>query len=355
MRVPAASKGLCVIGEALIDFLPREASSGEPCYVPKAGGSPFNVCIAARRLGLGVHFFGGLSTDLFGEDLFAQLAREGVDLSLVRRVARPSTLAFVSTAPGADIKYAFFKENSADRCLTAKDAAALCEGRSFGAVHVSLGAVTLEDAQMREAFYAAFAEARASGALTSFDPNVRASMIGGPPADYRRMVEEFIGAVDVAKASDADLEYLYGSETPLATIAEMWLGLGARLVVVTRGAEGATAYYAPAPSTLGSVCAAPPTQPPKTINALGEPVPVADTVGAGDTLTGALLHGLLGCDGGAALTQQLVAQSPWHGEAVARLKEILVSAVTAAAINVSRAGCDPPTATELSSARSMIA
>lgn len=347
---PSGYQGLCVAGEALIDFLPRETSSGEPCYLPKAGGSPFNVCIAARRLGLQVHFFGGLSTDLFGEDLYAQLKRENVDLSLVQRVARPSTLAFVSKSAGTDVKYAFFKENSADRSLTEKDAAVACQGRGFGAVHMSLGAVTLEDEKMAKAFSELFRQAQHFGGFTSFDPNIRANMIESGAEAYRAKVEEFIGLVDVAKASDADIEFLYGAEARLEDVAEAWLALGARLVVVTQGPQGAIAFYRPAASTLASCAAAPPTEQPNTIDALGHAAPVADTVGAGDTCTGGLLYGFLGGDGAASLAPQLAGGAAWDAPAVLRLQEILQSAVAAAAINVSRSGCNPPTAKELAGA-----
>lgn len=353
--VPSGAPGLCVAGEALIDFLPRETKDGEACWLPKAGGAPFNVCVAARRLGLPVHFFSGMSTDMFGQDLFKQLESEGVDLSTVRRIARPTTLAFVSKAPGQDVKYAFFKENAADRSLTSKDSKNAMEGRSIGALHMSLGAVTFEDAQMTEAFYELYGLAQSKGTFTSFDPNLRPSMIDGGAEKYRKKVEDFLGLVDLAKASDADLEFLYGAGADLSKIASQWLDLGARLVVITRGPEGATAYYHPAKETTASVSAAPPGQQPNTIDAAGRSAPVVDTVGAGDTCMGALLFGCLGGGGGKALTQQLRGGTAWDAAAVERLQEILRHAVAAAAINVSRAGCDPPTQEELRSAMAAVA
>jgi len=348
---PCGHQALCVVGEALIDFLPRTTKDGESCYLPKAGGSPFNVCIAARRLGLPVHFFGGLSTDLFGEELFAHLAREGVGLELVQRVSRPSTLAFVGkAAAGADVKYAFFKENSADRCLTRDHAAQVSQAHTFGAVHLSLGAVTLEDAQMAEAFSTLFRQSRSMGAFTCFDPNIRANMIETGHEAYCKTLEGFIALADIVKASDADIEFLCGKQAKLEDVAERWLDCGPRLVVVTRGPDGAIAFYRPADSTLASCSAAPPTRPPCTIDASGRAVPVADTVGAGDTCTGGLLYGLLGGGGAASLAPQLAGGAAWDAAAVLRLQDVLAAAVAAAAINVSRPGCDPPSAKELATA-----
>merc|ERR1719512_629969 len=93
-----------------------------------------------------------LSTDMFGDQLYSILDREGVNLELVNRLDRPTTLAFVSRVPGQGEKYAFFKENAADRGLTKDDVQSALATNRFDAVQVSLGAVTLEDEQMREAF-----------------------------------------------------------------------------------------------------------------------------------------------------------------------------------------------------------
>lgn len=353
---PSGSQDLCVVGEALIDFLPRETKDGDPAYMPKAGGAPFNVCIAARRLGLPVHFFSGISKDLFGEDLFNHLGREKVDLSLVRRVDKPTTLAFVSRTAGADVKYAFFKENAADRSLTREDSVAAMEGRSFGAVHMSLGAVTFEDQQMLETFAELFCGAQRKGAFTSFDPNIREPMIAGGAEAYRDKVEEFMGIVDLAKSSDADIEFMYGKGAKLDEVAEKWLALGVRLVVITKGPEGAVAFYRQVGSeTAVSVSVLPPTKQPNTIDASGKAAPVSDTVGAGDTCMGGLLFGLLGGDGAASLAPQLAAGEAWDDTAAARLTEILQHSVAAAAINCSRPGCDPPTSEEVKVARAALA
>ena len=82
-------------GEALIDMLPRQATTGEPAFAPYAGGAVFNTAIALGRLGATSGFLSGISTDLFGEMLTAVLAGSKVDSSLCIRSARPTTLAFV--------------------------------------------------------------------------------------------------------------------------------------------------------------------------------------------------------------------------------------------------------------------
>lgn len=342
---------LCVVGEALIDFLPTKTAEGHSAYRWRPGGAPLNVCMAAARLGIPVTFLGTLSMDLFGEELYSTLERENVDMSLVDRAALPSTLAFVSCEPGGDPRYAFFKEGAADRSITARSVAASLRDRRFSVVHMSLGAITLEDRDVAEAFEEAFRIARASGGFASFDPNLRPPMIKGGPHAYRALLEAFLRSVDVVKASDADIHFLYGAEVDLEALANTWLSKGPKLVVVTRGPEGATAYLRDAVNgSLVSFSAAPPTTAPKTIDGQGRSTPVVDTVGAGDTCMGALLVGILGEDGGQPLVPQVSKGQAWDKAALNRLKTVLAKSVTCAAINCSRAGADPPTAKELDQA-----
>ena len=53
-------------GEALIDFVPATTPAGEAAYVPRPGGSPFNVALTVGRLGVPAGFLGSVSTDFFG-------------------------------------------------------------------------------------------------------------------------------------------------------------------------------------------------------------------------------------------------------------------------------------------------
>jgi len=146
------ASGLCVAGEALIDFLPTTTGEGDSAYRGKPGGSPFNCCIAAHRLGVPTTYLGALSKDLFGEELYGLLRDEGVNMDLVNRVDAPTTLAFVCRQQGGGEKYAFFKENAADRSLTKAYVSKVMKDRRFSGVHMSLGAVTLEQTSCAQAF-----------------------------------------------------------------------------------------------------------------------------------------------------------------------------------------------------------
>ena len=126
-----------MVGEGLIDFIPGEDGR----FMPRCGGAPFNVCLAMARLEAPTAFLSNVSTDMFGDQICAELAQDGVDLDMVKRVANPTTLAFVSFATG-EPQYAFFYNDAADRSLTPATLPELPQDAA--AMHLSMGAVTCE-------------------------------------------------------------------------------------------------------------------------------------------------------------------------------------------------------------------
>ena len=122
----------------------------------------------------------------------------------------------------------------------------------------------------------------------------------------------------VVKASREDLDWLYAG-LAVDDVAARWSGLGARLVVVTDGADGAAAYR----------------RSGEPVRRPGRPVTVVDTIGAGDAFTSGLLTGFV--------------QRRLHSDRLEELSDgyladILDEAVLVAAITCERAGADPPEA-----------
>jgi fructokinase len=156
--------------------------------------------------------------------------------------------------------------------------------------------------------------------VVMLDPNIRPGFITDEPA-YRARLERLFGRADIVKLSDEDLHWLEGDGAP-ADLARRILSRGPKLVCITEGAKGATAYHA------GGQLSVP-----------ARPARVVDTVGAGDTFNAGLLAGLhrAGHLTRAALTPP----------DEAALETALKLAVAAAAVTVSRAGANPPTAAEL--------
>ncbi|GAA3129833.1 carbohydrate kinase [Streptomyces rectiviolaceus] len=307
---------IVVAGEALIDLVPQDRAgasgtgdAGLPALAPRLGGGPYNTAVALGRLGSPVAFCSRISSDAFGDALVDGLRAAGVEVSYVQRGAEPTTLAVASIGADGSAGYSFYVEGTADRLFTAPER--LPDGVravSFGTCSLVLepGASAYEELMRREA---------ARGVFTALDPNVRAGLI--PDADaYRARFKSWLPSVSLLKLSEDDASWLGG--TP-----REWLASGPGAVVITRGGEGLTVF-----TRDGGEWSVP-----------GERVDVVDTIGAGDTVNAALLHGLSARDALSVESLSGLGADSWV--------EVLRFAARAAAVTVSRAGAKPPYAQEL--------
>ncbi|MGE4250478.1 MAG: carbohydrate kinase [Parvibaculaceae bacterium] len=305
-------------GEALIDMIPGVTADGAAAFVPKTGGSLFNTAIALGRLGVPSGFFGGLSTDFFGDELRKALAAANVDISLAPVSERYTITAFVKL-DGKQARYSFIDEGSACRMLAPQDLTPLPD--RITALH--LGSFPLAIEPCGSAFEE-LCRRECRSRVIHFDPNIRANLIKDRRA-HRHRVERIVAMSDLIKMSDEDLAWM-AEGASIEAFAQDWLARGAKLVVVTRGRDGAIAF----------------TQRFR-VEVPGLDVTVADTIGAGDTFTAGLLAafheaGRLSKAAIAALDRESV---------LAALK----LAVRAAAVTVSRPGADPPWRHELAHER----
>ncbi len=301
-------------GEALIDMLPRTTTLGEDAYAPYAGGAIFNTAIALGRLGVPTGFFTGLSDDMMGDILRKTLGESGVDYSYCATLSRPTTVAFVKLVDG-HATYAFYDEGTAGRMITEAELPALgadCEAIHFGAISLI--------PEPCGSTYEALLKREHETRVISLDPNIRPGFIKDKDAHMSR-IRRMAAMADIVKFSDEDLAW-FGLEGDEDALARHWLHHGAKLVVVTRGAEGAVGYTADHKITVPS-----------------ERVTVVDTVGAGDTFDAGVLASLKMQN---LLTKQQVAKL--SDEQIAKA---LALGARAAAVTVSRAGANPPWAKEI--------
>ncbi len=301
-------------GEMLIDFIPTEARDGTLAYRPAVGGSPGNVALTLARLDVRAGFVGGVSTDFFGEQIAAALEANGVAMSYVSRLDKPTMLAFVDLK-SEEPHYAFYDLESAARNWRLEDMKPIAP--DVKALH--FGSLSLIRLPAANAF-AELMRREAGRRIISFDPNIRASLVEDE-ADYRARLSEIFHLADVIKLSGVDLSWIAPGKD-IAELAAGWLAGEARLVLLTRGGEGATVF-----ARGGSV-----SRPAIKVE-------VVDTVGAGDATMGGLLAALNDRD---ALNRERLEQLT-----EAELADILDFALAVAAITCSRVGADPPTRAEL--------
>lgn len=301
-------------GEALIDMLPRQSTLGEDAYAPYAGGAIFNTAIALGRLGMPTGFFTGLSDDILGDILRETLAKSNVDSSLCVISGRPTTVAFVKLVNGS-ATYAFYDEGTAGRMITTDDIPTL--SGDVEALH--FGAISLIPDPCGGT-YEAMLTREHSKRVISLDPNIRPGFIKNKQAHHDRIMR-MAAQSDIIKFSDEDLDW-FGMHGDHDTLAQKWLEIGPKLVVITKGAEGAVGYTRNVKADVPS-----------------KKVTVVDTVGAGDTFDAGVLASLKR-DG--LLTKTQVA-----GLDEQAVRNALALGAAAAAVTVSRAGANPPWAHEL--------
>ncbi|MCA0042923.1 carbohydrate kinase family protein [Celeribacter litoreus] len=304
---------LCA-GEALIDMLPRTSTLGEDSYAPYAGGAVFNTAIALGRLGAKPSFYSGFSQDFFGDLLKSKLAESDVDGSLAVTADRPCTVAFVKLVDG-HATYAFYDENTAGRMLTAEVLPDLPENLDA----LFCGGISLPVEPCGAAYEELFTRA-APTRVTMLDPNIRPDFIRDETR-YRARIEHMISIADIVKVSDEDLFWLLG-EAPVEDLVAKLLTQGPKLICLTEGGDGVRGFMAD-----------------KVVHVAAEKVEVVDTVGAGDTFNAGLLAAL---QKAGKLTKEAIANLDAD-----TLKDALSMGARAAAITVSRAGANPPWASEL--------
>ncbi len=295
-------KRILSMGEAVVDVLP----AGDGLWRPVPGGSSYNVALALGRLGAPAAFVGRLSRDEQGERMARALRQAGVAADLVSRDDRPSPLSLVER--GTEAQSARYSIHLADTAHAPPD---LPPNWLAGAAHLHVSSFSAIVGDWGRAVAQALDAAK--GFMTrSFDINVRAALL--PEREIaRELIADRIARVEIVKASDEDIAWLFPGRSPAETAAA--LVAQGRMMILTRGAAGATVFVRGASFDRG-----------------GFEVAVTDTVGAGDAFMAAFLAR-------ANETGSLARLSEADADEIGALLDF---ANAAAALCCMRAGADAP-------------
>ena len=263
------------LGELLIDFTDNgKSAQGNTLFEANPGGAPCNVLAMLNKCGHPTAFIGKVGKDIFGLKLKSTLEEVGINTSnlIVDENAR-TTLAFVQTFEDGDRDFSFFRNPGADMLLTAQevDEELIKDSRIF-----HFGTLSMTHDGVREATKRAIAVAKESGAVISFDPNLRPPLWNSLE-DAKVQVAYGLGQCDVLKISDNEIQWFTGEEDFDAGIAKLRKEYDIPLILLSMGRDGSRAYYKDL-----KVEAAPFLQE-STI----------ETTGAGDTFGGSCLHYIL--------------------------------------------------------------
>ena len=293
-------------GEALIDMIPAHTAEGRPAWLPVPGGAALNAAVALARLGCPAALVTALSQDGFGDRLRAVARESGVDITSCASTPRPTALAFVEDGP----RYVFRDEGSAGREMRPENLPPLPNAPRAAL----FGGISLAADPAGNAFEALAARLASAHVPVILDLNIRPAAIRDA-ATYRARLSRMVGLAALVKASEEDLDWL-APGTPPRSAAEALAAEGPALIVLTCGAQGATALTAGRWSEVPAL-----------------PVAVVDTVGAGDAFIAGLLTALQEADALAGLRDGLAPET---------LQAALAFGCRVAAVSVSRPGADPP-------------
>jgi 2-dehydro-3-deoxygluconokinase len=230
------------------------------------GGDAANAAVMAARMGATARIAGRVGDDTLGRRLVAFWQATGVDTGAVLVDDGGPTGIYVNERGTTGLhRFDYHRRGSAGSRLGPGDVGdGFLDG--LGVLHLT-GITLAVSASSRDEALRAAAGARARGASVSLAVNHRPAL-GGDADDLRAAAR----AADVVFVSEEEAGDVLGEVDPEPLAAS----LGARELVVTRGAQGATVVADGVAHALPSL-----------------PVDSVDPAGAGDALAGAYLAGRL--------------------------------------------------------------
>ncbi|WP_027206747.1 PfkB family carbohydrate kinase [Butyrivibrio fibrisolvens] len=294
------------LGELLIDFTENGISAqGNPIMEANPGGAVCNVLSMLSGLSKSTAYIGKVGKDIFGKQLTEAIRSVGIDDSgLVVDDNVNTTLAFVHTYEDGDRDFSFYRNPGADMMLTV-DELNLDLVRNCRIFHY--GSLSMTNKCCEEATFKAIEVAKKSGAIISFDPNLREPLWDS--LDHaKEEISKGMKQCDILKISDNEIIWFTGKEDFDEGVEELRKQFNPKLITVTMGKDGSRAYYG------DKIVSVPGFVNKNTI----------ETTGAGDTFGACVLNYILeqGLDG---LTED-------------DLKEMLTFANAAASIITTRKG-----------------
>ncbi|MFF0793514.1 sugar kinase [Streptomyces spiralis] len=272
----AVAADVLTFGETMLSLQTAgPVAVGAPARTTLAGAES-NVAIGLARLGHRVSWAGRLGADEPARLILRTLRGEGVDVRHATTDPDAPTGSMLRERLVADVaRVHYWRTGSA---ASRQRPEHLTEALTAGArvLHVT-GITCALGPDPRAAVAAAVGHARERGWTVVLDVNHRARLWSREQA--AQVLRPLLGGIDVVIASDDELPLIAGddgTDDEEARVAQL-LAAGAREVVVKRGRDGAELYGSDG----------------HRIRRPAHPVPVVDTVGAGDAFCAGYLSGLL--------------------------------------------------------------
>lgn len=298
MTLPNRTYDTLHMGRSLIDLYANEV--GVPfvdikSFAAYVGGSPTNISVGARRLGLKTALLTGIGEDPVGDFILNFLDKEGVETKFVlRKPGYRTSAVLLGIEPPDKFPLVYYRENCADMEVTIDDvlAAPVADSKIFQFAGTNLYKEPSRSATM---FAAALAQRAGTEVVLDFD--FRPDQWHDPRA-FGVAVRSVLPLVDIAIGTEDELNaaLLFDTgqmslthsqvsdtkvEGDVSQAIDTLLSLGPRALLQKLGADGVRVHVK---QDDGSV---------EQIDAAGFPVKVYNILGAGDAFASGFLYGYI--------------------------------------------------------------
>ncbi|OIJ22430.1 carbohydrate kinase [Anaerobacillus alkalidiazotrophicus] len=227
------SNDILTVGELLIDMISADYDDDFDCdtFHKFFGGSPSNIAMNVKKLGIHSLVASAVGEDGLGRFLIKHLNNANMDTRCVQQVPYATSMVVVSKSKNTPIPI-FYREADYHLEYTPQLEEALMNSKI---VHFSCWPISRMP--VRNTIEKVIETAKENNTLICFDPNYH-PMIWQKGEDGIEYVKSVISKVDIVKPSEDDAERLFGKDTNENHI-EKFLKLGAKLVIMTLGKDGA--------------------------------------------------------------------------------------------------------------------
>lgn len=285
---------LLTIGRSSIDLYAQDIGAdfvdikGFNAFV---GGSPLNIAVGARRLGLKTALLTGLGVDKTGDFILHFLQQEGVFTGCIPRIPGTRTSAVVlGIEPPDRFPLVFYRDNAADSHITI-DHVIAAQIPQYRLIEISATALNKEPS--RSAVFYAVEEATKAQVPVLLDIDFRADQ-WTDVRSFGLMVRAILPHVEIAIGTEEEILAATLHEAGQVQIAHQQISApqvqgdlhksidkilqtGVKILIVKKGAKGVTIYR------QGTI--------PQDV--AGFPVDILNVLGAGDAFAGGFIYGFL--------------------------------------------------------------
>jgi 2-dehydro-3-deoxygluconokinase len=267
------STDLFTFGEALSVFISTDTDSvmSAKTFERVTAGAEVNVAVAISRLGLKSQYFSRFGNDQLGSVMLADIAAEGVDVSLAKRVNSFTGAMVRNPGKSAAVELSYLRKGSAASTIEPSDIldTYISSTRWLHATGITC-AISQSGA---DTVKIALEKAAAMNIKSSFDLNIRRKLWS--EEDARKVLEPLAKNVDLLIGGEDEYQAVFGAQEPKNVLAET-NKRGCKIAVMTKGDQ--KMRY----SIDGNYAE---LTPPKVL--------AVDPVGSGDAFTGGVIAGLL--------------------------------------------------------------